>query len=208
MCDPWRFAVRRKSFPAERTYQTQSFPAERTYFDNHPRLEPDGICSHAVCDISSRIGVRIRISVCTPDVVAASSITHPEQSLHSVELNKTSFFKCDHSEVGFLSPRFIRFPGLSEPRNPGIVVWHRRCSASSHPVTSSISNGIRLCHLPSDRRPLWVSAFSCTQRVVVSGLSQFNGKPVSRCKSWLRSWRHRLAQPCRLMREPSCCRKC
>ena len=51
MCDPWRFALRRKSFPAERTYQTQSFPAERTYqtqsfpaertyFQNHPRLHP------------------------------------------------------------------------------------------------------------------------------------------------------------------------
>ena len=49
MCDPWRFALRRKSFPAERTYQSQSFPAERTYqsqsfpaertyFDNHSRL--------------------------------------------------------------------------------------------------------------------------------------------------------------------------
>ena len=40
MCDPWRFALRRKSFPAKRTYQTQSFPAERTYFQNHPRLHP------------------------------------------------------------------------------------------------------------------------------------------------------------------------
>ena len=51
MCDPWRFGLRRKSFPAERTYQSQSFPAERTYqsqsfpaertyFNNHPRRYP------------------------------------------------------------------------------------------------------------------------------------------------------------------------
>ena len=36
MCAPWRFALRRKSFPAERTYQRPSFPAERTYLNNHP----------------------------------------------------------------------------------------------------------------------------------------------------------------------------
>ena len=33
MCDPWRFALRRKSFPAERTYRTKSFPAEGTYLN-------------------------------------------------------------------------------------------------------------------------------------------------------------------------------
>jgi hypothetical protein len=38
MCDPRRFALRRKSFPAEKTYQKHSFPAERTYFDDHPEL--------------------------------------------------------------------------------------------------------------------------------------------------------------------------
>ena len=31
MFDPGRFALRRKSFPAERTYKRQSFPAEKTY---------------------------------------------------------------------------------------------------------------------------------------------------------------------------------
>ena len=31
MCDPRRFALRRKSFPAERTYQTQSFPADGSH---------------------------------------------------------------------------------------------------------------------------------------------------------------------------------
>ena len=32
------FALRRKSFPAERTYQTQSFPAEKIYLNNRPLL--------------------------------------------------------------------------------------------------------------------------------------------------------------------------
>lgn len=56
--------------------------------------------------------------------------------------------------LNFPASGFIRFPGLSELRNMTVDVWHSRCLVSSHPGIQSIRNGVSLCHLPSNRRPV------------------------------------------------------
>lgn len=162
--------------------------------------------------ILSRVGVWIRIPMCSLDGGGVGSNVQLETTLISVELNKKRMLSCTIiPKWGCPVSGFIRFSGLSDQSGSATVIWHRRCLRASHTAPESIRNGARLCHLcrlPSDRRPLCFWGLRFSRPVVVSGLNRCNGKPVSKCKSCRLNWRHRSAQRCRLILEPYCFQKC
>ena len=117
MCDPWRFALRRKSFPAE-----------RTYFNNHPRLHPDDlIFGHFVRKLNPDA-----FSIGVPCIPLACIAQHGRPDRANLEKSQR------RPPVEHTSCRRVRFWKLSGPAPPascrrtGGLATRRKPTACQH----------------------------------------------------------------------------